>query len=194
MGVEIFKYGLNNLIDKVYNKYRLSLSNIERLIKYNLVTDMSKVSDSVIHLWEVNDLKMTLSEKTLAEILAPEINYYVEELKKMCQPILDSGEVSLILVGEGSKAIGIKDKIQNEFKVNSEIYIPETLGARDSSLTSLLGSLYNFKDLLNVNENKLVSIDLLAFEDLVNKKVIDGDGESFTRKIMGLFKERKRDK
>ena len=44
-----------------------------------------------------------------------------------------------------------------------------------------------------INDNKLSSINLLEFNELVEKKTTDSEGESLTTRIRSLFEPKKRE-
>ena len=79
--------------------------------------------------------------------------------------------------------------IRRKVEVTTKTYFPETIGARDSRYSTLLGALYGYRD-ANEFKGKIVSsIDLYRFSEVIEKRE-DTQGESLTTKIRNLFQLR----
>ena len=189
----VFK-GLDSIIDEVYAKYHIPYQTIRRLVKYNTIyTD--QCLDDAIYAW--NDEQgnpQSMTERDLRDVVYKPLSEYVETLATSLQPILDSFTTSIVVVGEMASMEAFVKMLEERCKVAVKSYFPETIGVRDSSLTALYGSLFAYHDMANIKDVKNSSINLLEFENIVDHKVGDVEGESLTGKIKNLFEMNKREK
>ncbi|MDY6062233.1 MAG: hypothetical protein SPI53_00325 [Erysipelotrichaceae bacterium] len=193
MHSEVIYHGLSDLIDAVYVQHRLPVNQIAKLIKYNMVFDVEECSDNPIFVWNASDLRLSLSERQLVELVKNNFDKYIKKICETSAPILESGKTSIILSGEAAKMNALNEALARNTNCEVVTYTPETIGARDTSLSAVLGALYAFKDALVITNSKLCSLDLLEYEKLMNRQTIDADGESLTKKIKNLFNQRKKE-
>lgn len=190
---DILYDGLNRIIGVVAGKYHLPFGVIDRLVKYNTHLDLNDSSNNSIFAWKNSEGESkTITELELSSSIKDAIEEYVNKIKDACEPILQSGDTEIVIVNEGAKMNSLIDLIRERCSVHTKAYHPETLGARDSSLTALLGSIYGFHDLVNINGNITSSINLLQFNELVDHKTTDTEGETLTTRIKNLFDSRNR--
>ena len=191
---EMLYNGLNTIMNPVYDKYRISYNNIERLVKYNANFENVEYVKDAIYAWKNADgTSNTINEKDLSNLIKDATEHLVEGIKETCKPILDSGATNIVVVGEGSKMQALVSMIEKATGVTTKVYSPETIGVRDSAYASILGSIYGYRDLMAINDNQLSSINLLEFNELVEKKTTDSEGESLTTRIRSLFEPKKRE-
>ena len=191
---EILYNGLSSIVDPVYDKYRIAMNVVERLVKYNTRFEENDLSNDAIYAWKTSDNQSnTISENDLAEIVKEPTDKLVEEIKEACRPILENGQTNIVVVGEGAKMDALVKKIEETTNVPSKIYVPETIGIRDSAYVAILGSVYGYRDRRLVDQEVVSSINLLEFNELVDKKTIDSEGETLTTRIRSLFEPTKRE-
>ncbi len=191
---EILYNGLSSIIDPVYDKYRIAMNVVERLVKYNTRFEENDLSNDAIYAWKTADNQSnTISENDLAQIVKEPTDKLVEEIKEACRPILENGQTNIVVVGEGAKMDALVKKIEETTNVPSKIYVPETIGIRDSAYVAILGSVYGYRDRRLVDQEVVSSINLLEFNELVDKKTIDSEGETLTTRIRSLFEPTKRE-
>ena len=191
---EILYNGLSSIVDPVYDKYRIAMNVVERLVKYNTRFEDNDLSSDAIYAWKTSDNQSnTISENDLAAIVKEPTEKLVEEIKEACRPILENGQTNIVVVGEGAKMEALVKKIEETTNVPSKIYVPETIGIRDSAYVAILGSVYGYRDRRLVDQEMVSSINLLEFNELVDKKTIDSEGETLTTRIRSLFEPTKRE-
>lgn len=184
MQCEILEFGIGNLIDKIAKNFKINSSQrMDKLLKYGIEIDETKWSNRLLYLENYNYDKSGITVETLSKTMIPFIQNYVEKIIETCQPILDSGLTTIELTGEIAKIISFSELLKKHLKNELKIYIPETIGARDSKFTSLLGSMYAFKDMVDIKQNKLLSINLDEYEQLINGLINDKETISLTSKI-----------
>ena len=185
--VEILYEGLMNIYDVVSKRFGLQFSHIDRLVKYNAKMHKDEYSDDVIFAWNDADGKSnTISESDLSSVVKDEITKLAVNIRSACEPILANGLVQIVMVGEGAKMDSLVSEIQRTSGVSVKTYSPETIGARDTKYSALLGSIYGYRDANEFKERKISSIDLYELSESIEKRV-DSEGESLTTKIKNLF-------
>lgn len=189
---EVLNVGLHNLIGKLADETQLPIPICSRLIKYNCRFNSDKHLDSPSYIWANNGQTKTLSEQEIYTIVAKEAEYLVEEIYKAAEPTLKDDKISVIITGEGAELQGFKQLIRKKLDVNVKNYIPETLGVRNGSLSTVLGLFYNYKDQLAILNNSAVSIDLLQFNQTIQIKKDKQEDNSFTGRLKGILFDNKK--
>lgn len=188
--VEILYEGLNSIYSVVKEEYGLGFDVIDRLVKYNTKENNDEYSDDAIYAFnDENGVSKTISEAELSRLVRPRVEELANKIKEACDPILQSGLVQIVVVSEGAKMDALVKAIRRKVEVTTKTYFPETIGARDSRYSTLLGALYGYRD-ANEFKGKIVSsIDLYRFSEVIEKRE-DTQGESLTTKIRNLFQLR----
>lgn len=185
---DILYNGLGEINDVVYDKYHLPPTSIDRLVKYNASVDLNERSKCAIFAWKSNDGEShTISEYDLSMLVRGSLDNLANKIKEACEPILEAGETSIVIVGEGAEMRCLPDLIAAKTGVSVKRYLPETIGARETRFSALLGSIYGYKDLVDINNNMASSVNLLKFNDLVEKKTEGEESLTFTTRIRNLF-------
>lgn len=190
---EIIKDGLSDLIDAIYMKHQFDVREISKMIKYDYAHDSKEVSDDVVKMWNDGDLKLSLTQRQISDMVRPALAKMLNNIYETIKPIIDYGLDSIVVFGEGSKMQSLVDELEKLTGVNVTVYTPETIGARDTNLSACLGACYVYNDSLVFKDERRCSIDALAFENLMNKEVMDKDEESLTAKIKKIFNQRKKE-
>ena len=185
---DILYNGLSDIMDVVANKYHLPLTAIDRLVKYNVNLDLDEKSKGAIFAWKSTDeVSHTISEYDLSVLIKTSLLEYVSKIKEACLPILEAADTDIFLVGEGAEMICLPELIKKYTNASTEKYLPETIGAREAKYCALLGSIYGHKDLVDINNDLTSSINLLKFNDVVEKKAEGEENLSFTTRVRNLF-------
>lgn len=182
MSTEVIFEGLNQMVDKVKNINNIPYSDVVKLIKYS-VDFNSKYPDNIVY----NSNDFSLSVDKLNSIVKEELDSFSNKLVAMCKPIIDQGDTLIVITGQGQSMKPLVDNIKLLSKTELKEYYPETVGVRDSSLTSLYGSFVVYKEIANLNNINVNCIDLLEYDNVIETKKLDVEGESITTKIKNLF-------
>ena len=182
---EIVYDGLNTLTSKIYEKYHFNDDVMMRLIKYDV--DYADKDECVVYAYNNNDKSETITNVELSSLVAEPLNNYVEKLISMCKPIIDSGETSIVVTGQGQSMKALMDKLKDLSGVEVRGYYPDTIGIRDANLVALYGSFVVYKNKADLNNLSVNCIDLLEYDNVINKHVFDKDGATITTKIKNFF-------
>ncbi len=187
---EIIFDGLDSMIRSLQDKYHLADAVILRLLKYNVDFD-AEYSDDVIYAWKKNDRSYSLTTKSLSEDVRVPLDTLVDKLLSMSQPILDKGNISIVVTGEGAEMLALVDKLKKDSGVDVKAYYPDTIGVRESALTALYGAFIVYHEKAILRESNVNCIDQLEYESIVDHRKIDVEGETLTSRIKNLFKQYK---
>ena len=182
---EIVFEGLQTMINKVYDKYRIPNDAIARLLKYNV--SYEDEDECVVYAWNNNDKAESITNKEISQLVLEPLDNFVEKLVAMCAPIIEKGEVSIFLTGEGEEMAALVKKLKQASDVDVRAYYPETIGVRDANLTALYGTMIAYRDKVVMDNLNVSCLDLLEYDQVIDKRDIDSEGATLTTKIKNLF-------
>ncbi|MEG0563082.1 cell division protein FtsA [Anaerorhabdus sp.] len=191
---EIFNKGIESWIKSIKEKFDLPEDTISRLLKYNARLDETKYSDSPIYIWANHGETFTMSEKELCDCVNNDVQKWLEDMKAICLPILNSNKTTVMITGEGGELQGLASLLAKQLNAEVKNYTPETLGVRYSGLSTCLGLFFAYKDQLPINGQNENSVDMEQFIKTVQykEKNPDSEEESITKRLKGmLFEARK---
>lgn len=186
---EVLEEGYGEWASAISNQTGLKSDTCVRLLVDNAVLKKQDYSNDVIFLW-ANDSAHTLSLKQLHEMVVSSFDAWLDKMKKACEPIVSSSSCQVIVTGSGVELAGIKDII-GEIATDTSIYVPQTIGARDGSLTSVLGMFYAWKQINQIrNSHAIVSSEQAILDSLKPTKK-SNDETGFTKKLMNIIMNEK---
>lgn len=192
----VIPVGVEQLSAPLVDQYGISRENAIDLFKYSAVFDSKHLSDNPVHIWSDDGETRTISEKELVNCVLPNVNSWLSYMQKTCGSILQAGETTVMITGEGGEAQGLAQLLADAMQVNVRSYIPDTLGGRNASLTACLGLFYAYQDRLPITGYTDDSIDMDAFIKAVSYREKKSDGsakeDTLTSKLKGLFLEGKK--
>jgi len=193
----LFPAGVGEMCSNVVDKYGISSDMAVELFKYSTSLDMDSATSNPVHIWANGDKTETITEREFVEAVDENVENWVQTIAKTCLPILQAGETTVIITDEGGETIGLSHRLEKVMNVETRSYIPETLGGRNSSLTTCLGLCYAYQDKLPIAGYIEDSLDMDAFSKAVayrenadKKQVLKED--TLTNKLKGLFLEGKK--
>ena len=187
ISTEILYDGLKTIADKIKVKHSVPDSDLYKLIKYSLDYN-SEYQDDIIYAYNQTEETKTITMKELNDLALEPLNTISDNLVAMCKPIIDQGAM-LYVTGEGQQMKCLLDLIEEKANCLIKSYYPETIGVKDSTLMALYGSLFVYKDKVDLNNLNVNCINLLEYDSHVSSKSVDSEGETITTKIKNLFKQ-----
>lgn len=188
---EIIHFGTNNLVQDVYNNFKIDFKNIYDLIKYSRFDETTK--NDIIYAWDNKD--GVHCEATFDEIyncFIGDLNQYLDNILSMCKPIFDNGETLLMVTGDGADMVTLIDLLKIKMPCELKVYIPDEIGVRDPSFSAIFGSFYVYKDKADLNGLNVSCVDLYEYNnsvDLQSNKQANDDGLTITTRIKNLFND-----
>ena len=184
------KQGLDTIVECASKQFQLKKDIISKLIYYNVDLFSEEHSNSPIHLWSEKNVTHELSEKQLYDCIEKPLNDLKKSLEDILKPVIEIKDTRIIIVGQGAELQGFDKVLNKVLKCKVENYIPETLGTRNGSYVSTLGSLYAYKDNYS-KSNDASSVDLIEYQEVLNKIKIEDVEQSVTTKLKNIFEKRK---
>jgi cell division protein FtsA len=183
---ESIKLGYDSWVHAVMQHFKIDYSVALRLCEHNLwFTEM----DNNQLVWVVQeDPIRKITQGELNQVVMPKLQAWVSEIRKLCQPIVDSGPVTYYLGGELVDTVGFDAWLSGELGCEVKLFEPTTMGVRHSKFVSLLGMFYTYKDQSYLHES-LNSVDVIEYNRLVQTLAHRSEKE-LTKKIIGIFAER----
>lgn len=187
VSTEIVFDGLNSLINRVYRTYSIPYNDIGKLVKYN-VNYQCEHPDDVVYAWADQGTTRTVTTAMLNETVEKPLDVLTDKLVAMCKPILESG-ASIVLMGEGQQMSALSERLKEKSGADLRNYCPDTIGVRDPSMTAAYGAFIAYREKALMNDLNVNCIDLLKYDELIDEKELDSEGETITTKIKNLFKQ-----
>jgi len=186
---EILFGGSDALISALVAEFHIPIDVAERLIYSNVRLGLEKYASSPIYLWANEGKTYTLSEEQLIKTISVPMDEWIRDIKRCCEPILESGSATLVLTGEAAEIVGFDTQLEKAVGASTQTYIPQTLGVRSSALSAATGLFYVLKDQSSYRQNILPGINIEEFNaGRVGKKESSID-DTLTRKLKGILFE-----
>lgn len=183
---EILSDGMDVIYNFVKNCYDLPDDNLDRLIKYNQPNNEFP-NDSVFAWNDRNGVNQSISALELSKAIKGPTDSLVDKVVTMCRPIIKNGNTSFFVVGEGSKHITLIETLKEQSGCDVKSYYPDTIGVRDSDYSAIYGSFFAYREKAILNNLSVNCVDVIEYEDTVNKKELNNEGETITTKILKMF-------
>lgn len=189
INVASFIKGLNYIFEKAVYQFQLSYGVISKLCKHHLDLSQEPTSEEIIYLWNKDEQTLSLTNQQLYQAVILPLKKYLDELALASLEITSLDEVNIFVSGEGAQLYNIADLVTTAFKHPSKIYVPTTLGARDSSLAVSLGMFYLYKDSVLSLNSKQNSVNISEYQSAVNVAldISDDLSDSFTSRFKEFF-------
>jgi len=185
-------FGYQAMIDTIVEKYGLPEKTAARLLLFNMDFSKEVFEDAPIYMWLADGETRILKENELAELLKPQMEKLVLDLKDTCEPLLSLQGVNIVLCGEGGELCGLDKKVETAFGFPTRAYIPDTLGTRKSAFATCLGMLYTYKDQELYRSSLASAVDIYEYEHLIRsrRKRATSVDDSLTNRFKSMFERR----
>lgn len=185
---EVLENGYGEWIQDLCQEHHLSEDIAFRLIQNNCSFLEKDVTDSVIYIWSENGEPKQITEREVFKVVYPHVEAWLGMINEACTPIVENGNVRYLLGGEGFEIQGLED-VKGKLNAPSQIYVPQTIGARDCALVTCLGLFYSWKAQLNIRKDDRVCCDVRDVEKVVKSaaKPSTDDESGFTKKLKSML-------
>lgn len=176
--------------ENISNRFNINY-NLSEMIKIKYGKALLSEEDNLIYIHlDEDDSNLSLSENKLNQEICYGINAIIDPLKPFIEGHRNE-KISIILTGGLAQMANIDKYISNYLNVDCCVYIPETLGARKSSLVTCLGLMYAYID-KNFEDIKVCSVDNKEFIESLNPKLrgfgVNGNQEDgFLKKLKSFL-------
>lgn len=182
---ETLDHGYGDWAMEIKEQYGFSSADCYRLLNNALTFDVDEISDTVVHLWSENGETKYLTERELVELVINQVRKWIEKINDSCLPIIEKGSCKYVISGSGAQIIALKS-VLNLFNADTGIYVPQTIGARNPTLSECLGAVYNYYQNYKT-DNEQCSVDVLEIDKLLEQVKRGQSDGTFTRKLKKIF-------
>lgn len=188
MNCEVLDEGYGKWLHEFHLEYGLSENVSFRLLQNTCTFDINKAKDSIIYIWSQANEQKQISEKDVCSIVSPMVEQWIQTINEACAPIIENGDVRYLVSGEGCEILSIADKL-SLLNCSSQMYIPQTIGARDCAFVVCLGLFYSWKEQQSIRQDDRISCDMNNVENalhITSMKATSDEG-GFTRKLKSIL-------
>lgn len=182
---EVLYEGYGNWVEPLKNSTGIKSDACIRLVMENATME-ENASSQPIFLWADKDHEKTLSVKDVNDLVLPEALKWKDKIVSACEQITALGNTRMILTGEGCEIVGMK-KLAEMMNVETSIYVPQTIGARNSAYSAVLGAFYSWKDINTIRNNHACLCQMDLIEASLQTKTKEDEEHGFTKKLMKII-------
>lgn len=170
ISVEWLEIGFEQWANALSNYFQLPYEVATRLLYYNVQINEEEYDTHPVYLWAVNDQSKTCTQQQIMEVVLPLIEQWKNELIRMFEPIIEKRPTKLFITGEGALLEGLDKYFEKSIEMETKIYVPETIGARDPALTVACGAFYAYQDLESWRKKPGQAINAFEFQEMIGTK------------------------
>lgn len=139
---------------------------------------MDEADDDIIHVAQIDGEEFPLTQKDLCKIINQRLDYQLQAIKSQISSLLMEHHYHIVVVGGGAQLVGVERRIAEVLGFNSKVYVPDTIGARRTIYTPVLGAIYYFIDRQVFMQETRTSVDEKSYEQAINvrRSVLKGIG------------------
>ena len=187
---EVLEDGYGKWLAKLCEENHLSPHVGYRLVQNTCCLKEHEARDTIIYVWSEGKEQKQLSEKQVCQLVAPYIHEWIQGINEACAPIIESGDVRYLITGEGCEIQAV-EPLFDELNAPWQLYVPQTIGARDCSLVTCLGLFYSWKEQIDIRNDQRTSCADAEVEQVVEtirRKTSTQDEEGgFTKKLKSIL-------
>lgn len=187
---EVLKEGYGNWLKDLCENYHVNEEVAYRLAQNTCCMQEDKAKDHVIYVWSEQGEQKQLTEKNVVDCVAKHMRTWVSHVNESCMPIIESGDVSYLVTGEGCQIQSI-DEVLGDLNAPYQIYVPQTIGARDASLASCLGLFYSWKEQSGLRNDQRTSCSEAeikrAMDQAISQTPSSNEDGGFTKKLKKIL-------
>lgn len=186
---EVISEGYDQWLRPFQDEYQLSENISTRLLQNTCTFDIAKAKNNVIYIWASGNEQNQLTEYEVCERVAPCIQAWMAVVNEACTPIVESGDVRYLITGEGCQMPSLHELL-HELNAPAQIYIPQTIGARDGAYVACLGMFYSWKEQQAIRCDERISCNMSDVELALQsheKKSTGSDEGGFTKKLKSIL-------
>ncbi len=187
---EILPSGYGDWLEGLCENYHFTTNVGYRLLQNTCCFKEEDAKDSIIYIWSEDNEQKQITEKQVCRSVSNHIKSWINQMNESCAPIIEKGDVRYLITGEGCEIYSI-EQLLDGLNAPWQIYVPQTIGARDASLTTCLGLFYSWKEQFNIRKDTRCSCSNAEVERAiksVESRVTNKDGESgFTKKLKKIL-------
>ena len=184
---EVLEEGYGEWVSSLVDLTGLKSDACVRLLTDNAALEEKDYSLDPVFLWYKDNEDRTLSLSEIHEAVKPAALKWFNTMKEVCEPILNANGGQIVVTGAGVELAGMSDAVKMIHE-KASVYVPQTIGARDGSLSSVLGMFYAYREINMIRNSKLLVSDEQAINESLKANKNHGNEENgFTKKLKSII-------
>ncbi len=180
-------FGVGDFAEPLVEQYGIPRAAAVELVKYSLLLNDRVNANNLVHIWNDQGNARQLNEEELLTCVKPRVDEWLDGMTKYCGKILQGGNTTVIITGEGGEMQGLNALLEKSAGTEVRNYIPETLGGRNAGMTACLGLFYAYKDKLPIVGYTDNSIRIDEFLKSVSYRDKNKQEDTFTNRLKSMF-------
>lgn len=182
-GVDSIRLGYEDWSNALRRKFHLTMKECNNIIVDNCFSENGQYDDNISYIWLDHDENRQITKKNVYDAVYDEVKNWIITINEACEAITQNGNCKLIMCGQGADIVGISS-LTKMMSIKSDVYVPTTIGARKSSFTATLGSMYCVKKWLYIQneEESCIEVSNLTFRERERE-----DQNAFTKKLKNIL-------
>lgn len=184
---DIYEKGMHQFTSILKNTLKVPSDVTHRLLYFNLNLDTKPLKEDPLFMWSSKSQTHTITEQQIADLVAEPMRDFLDAVVDRFSPIFELGRPKVLLVGEVVTVEGVEEYIESIGECDVESYVSPTIGVKESSLSTVVGAFYFYKDQEMFREHTLASVDEELYKEVVLEAKKHEDDESLTQKLKNMF-------
>lgn len=179
--------GMGQFTTLLKNTLRVPSDVTHRLLYYNLNLNDEGLSEDPLFMWSSKSKTHTISEQEIHDIVSDGLKSFIATVADRFSPVHNLGTPKVLVVGDVVTIGGFQEYFAQVAQCEVDAYVSTTFGVKRSSLSSVVGSFYFYKDQSVFRDHALSSVDEEAYKSTVLQIEKNEDEESLTQKLKNMF-------
>lgn len=185
---EILHQGYGEWLKPFHEECGLSAKISYRLLQNTCTFDEARAKDNVIYIWSVGNEQKQLTEKAVCKRVMPSILAWIKTVNEACESIVENGDVRYLISGEGCEIASLS-QVLSAFNAPAQMYVPQTIGARNPAYVACLGLFYCWKEQQAIRHDERTSCESDEVNEALHisprKNTVDEGG--FTKRLKSIL-------
>ncbi len=190
LNCDVIYEGYGRWMSALNEKFGLKSEHAYRLMRDNATFKDENMVDRPIFIWAEKERQKELTLKQLNDTVMPLVSEWIKMVNDGCQSILDSGAMKYVLSGEGFEILGLRNMI-SQLNSSATIYVPQTIGGRDASLSVCLGMFYAWKTLNEIRQDSRICAQQALIDEVLSSAKQNEEEHGFTKKLKNILMSEK---
>lgn len=183
LGCEALNYGYSRIANAIRRKFRLSYRESMTLLKESAIYAPKDLNDSIVYIWSEKDDHRQITRKEIHEAIDEELSSWIEDVNSANEMIAENPASKMVISGSGADIVGL-EILNDRFNLETNVYLPTTVGVRKGCYAATLGSIYchkKWQELLNAQS------DTVEYSATNTREMQKDEDNAFTKKLKRIL-------
>ncbi len=176
-------FGYAKWIDSIHRKFGLSRFEGEKLLRESCFDDKGIYDEMLAYIWKDRDTHREVNKIELYECIKEDVQEWIQSINEVCEPFAKQGKSRCVVSGDGADIVGISS-VLSQIAMQSELYIPSTIGCREAKYACCLGIAYCTRKMEMFKNKPDYCID---YTNTTAREVQRNDESGFTKRLKNIL-------